>query len=351
MIQKEMLEAMKAEFTRVLENLDCRGRIPKILIIGREQVCKESLAEYLFGRDAEVEQGAHVTYLRYPYLEVILYDLEESSNYKAVLPPILDTVDVHWYSSTAPLLLKKEWDFQVLLTLQEYCPTALVVTSLKGWVFPARLKKLKAKLEEYYTGPVFPAYIKTGKKSAGKEEDWEGLLAWSVTMLQDSLQDDLLAASSAAIVDSLDAKKEYVLKKVIPAYTTGAGAVGAIPIPFSDAFLLIPEQVTMSVHILKIYGLEQSGRVITSFIGSTIISQIGKLIAGSFIKLIPIGGGAVGSVVNGSVAASFTWAIGMTVSEMAYRYKKAVAEGLNISFEDFFKYKDFKSVMDTFLIE
>jgi uncharacterized protein (DUF697 family) len=352
MIQKEMLNALRAEFTKSLENLNSSDRIPRLLILGRKEAKKENLVECLFGDEAEVEKEGNSTYLRYQYLEVTLYDLEESSNYKAILPPLLESVDVLWYCSTAPLLLKKEWDFQVLLTLQEHCPKALVVTSLKGWVFPTRLKKLKVKLEEYYQGPVFPAYFKVGKRSAGKEEeDWEGLLSWSVSVLQDSLQDDLLAATSTEIAVTLDAKKEYVMKKIIPAYTSGAGAVGALPIPFSDALLLIPEQVTMTVHILKIYGLEQSGRVITGFIGSTIVSQIGRLVAGSFIKLIPVGGSITGSVVNGSVATSFTWAIGMAISEMAYRYKKAVAAGLNASFEEFFKYKDFKSVMDTFWIE
>lgn len=349
MIQKEILEALRAEFTKSLENLNCSNRIPRLLILGRKEAKKENLVEYLFGEEVEIEESEYQTCMRFRYQEVVLYDIEESFNYKTELPPILDTVDILWYCSTGNLLLKKEWDFQLLLTLQEYCPTALVVTSLKGWAYPRRLKKLKAKLDEYYNGPVFPAYLKNGKRAVGREEeDWEGLLAWSISVLQDSLKDDMVA--SLTVANSLDEKKEYILRKVIPAYTSGAGAVGAIPIPFSDALLLIPEQVSMTVHILKIYGLEQSGRVITSLIGSTLISQIGKLAAGSLIKAVP-GGSVTGSVINGSVAATFTWAVGMAVSELAYRYKKAVAAGLKVSFEEYFRGNDVKSVMETFLIE
>jgi len=131
-------------------------------------------------------------------------------------------------------------------------------------------------------------------------------------------------------------------------YTSGAGVIGAVPIPFSDAMLLIPEQVAMTVHILKIYGLEQSGRVITGIISSTLLSQLGRLAAGSLIKILPGVGSVTGSIANGSIAASFTWALGMAISELAYRYKKAVATGLKISFEEFYKSQDIKKVMNEF---
>ena len=345
MIQKEMLEALRAEFMKSLQNLESLERIPRLLIIGRKRTGKEELLDCLFGKTDEIEQEGNVTALKFRYVEVLLYDLEESDHYQSELPELLDSVDVLWYCSTGPLLLKKEWDFQVLLTLQQYCPTALVVTSLKGWMFSSRLKRLQIKLAEYYEGPVYPAYLKTGKRSDGKkEEDWSGLLTWSVSVLEDSLQGDFIASSEN--IDLLDEKRDFIVRKIIPSYASGAGVVGAVPIPFSDALLLVPEQVAMTVHILKIYGLEQSGRIVSGMIGSTLLSQIGRLTAGSLVKLIPGAGSITGGAVNGSVAASFTWALGMAVSGTAYRYKKAVASGLRMSFEEYFKGQDFKNLVE-----
>lgn len=349
MINEELLRTLKAEFNKSLDKLEISDRLPRLLVIGRKNTGKNDLVSYLFGAvdNTNIEECDDYSILRLTSLEVVIYNLKESSNYKETLPVILKNTDLLWYCSTAPLLLKKEWDFQVLLTLQEYVPTALVVTSLKGWLFPKRLKKLHNKLNQYYEGPVFPAYLKTGKREQIRsEEDWSGLLSWSISVLEESLQGDFLASSVAE--DHLDEKREYVTRKVIPSYTSGACVVGAIPIPFSDALVLIPEQVAMTVHILKLYGLEQSGRVITGIIGSTLLSQLGRLAAGSILKLIPIGGNVAGAVVNSSVAASFTWALGMAISELAYRYKKAVASGLKMSFEEYFKAQDFNSVLGEF---
>lgn len=348
MIKEELLRTLKNEFEKSLDNLDIKDKLPRLLVIGRENMGKGDLISYLFGvpEGKELLQTGY-SVLTFRSIEVILYDLEESHNYKETLPEILEKTDLLWYCSTAPLLLKKEWDFQVLLTLQEYVPTALVVTSLKGWIFPSRLEKLSKKLDKYYDGPVFPTYLKSVKYSnSNNEEDWRGLLAWSLSVLEESLQGDFVASSIAN--DHLDEKRAYVVKKVIPSYTSGAGVVGAIPIPFSDALVLIPEQVAMTVHILKIYGLEKSGRVISGIIGSTLLSQLGRLAAGSLLKLVPGGGSITGSVINSSVAASFTWALGMSVSELGYRYKRAVASGLKMSFEEYFKSHDIKKVMDNF---
>ena len=349
MINEEILRTLKEEFHKSLDNLEVKDKLPRLLVIGRKKTGKNALVRYLFGEISEgnTEQYEDYSVLTYNSLEVIIYNLEEHHNYKETLPEILEVTDLLWYCSTAPLLLKKEWDFQVLLTLQQYTPTALVITSLKGWLFTHRLKKLKKKLDEYYEGPVYPAYIKTGK-TPGKvnEEDWSGLLSWSISVIEDSLQGDFVASSVA--IDNLDEKRIFIAKKVVPSYTSGAGVIGAVPVPFSDAMLLIPEQVAMTVHILKIYGLEQSGRVITGIISSTLLSQLGRLAAGSLVKILPGVGSVTGSVANGSIAASFTWALGMSVSELGYRYKKAVASGLKVSFEEFYKSQDIKKVMKEF---
>ena len=137
--------------------------------------------------------------------------------------------------------------------------------------------------------------------------------------LPDELQDTLQNVQKA----SLESKK-YSQAAVAMAVEAAFGE-GFAPIPFSDAAILVPTQVTMIASITTIFGMEISKSVITGFVSSTIgtagATVLGKTIVSNIIKLIPVVGTGAGGFISGSTASLLTTALGETyikLMEMIY---------------------------------
>ena len=145
----------------------------------------------------------------------------------------------------------------------------------------------------------------------------------------------------------LDEKKK-IANKVIAGYATGSAAIGGTPIPFSDAALLVPEQSAMVIHILKIYDLSNLKEVAKGLVGQLVISNIGKSIAGSLIKIIPGVGTWIGGAINASVAASITSAIGLSFSQICYITCQKIIKHEDIDYENIFNYDELLSLVKFF---
>jgi len=83
-----------------------------------------------------------------------------------------------------------------------------------------------------------------------------------------------------------------------------APAVGATPIPFSDAIALVPIQGAMIAKISQIYGMEigpdMAIPIISALVGLTGTTLIGRTLISSLIKFAPL----VGTVAGGTIAAA-----------------------------------------------
>ena len=112
------------------------------------------------------------------------------------------------------------------------------------------------------------------------------------------------------------ALKKSKAQAVVAASAAAALATGAVPIPFSDAALLVPEQITMLVGITSVFGIpiEKAtiAAVVSSTIGSAGATVLGKTIVTNLLKLIPGVGTVVGGVISGATAAALTTALGET---------------------------------------
>lgn len=96
--------------------------------------------------------------------------------------------------------------------------------------------------------------------------------------------------------------------------SVAAATVSASPIPFSDAALLIPIQITMITAIYKAYDREISEGIIKGALTATTASAFAKSLIGNVIKMIPVLGSAAGAVLNAGVAVGFTEAIGFSIA-------------------------------------
>ena len=92
-------------------------------------------------------------------------------------------------------------------------------------------------------------------------------------------------------------QKRFTANTATIGATTSAVVVGAIPIPYPDAAILVPLETGLTKLIFKIYGVEYSGELVTGIVGSTVITQVAK----SIVKSIPIAGAAVNGVVAGAI--------------------------------------------------
>lgn len=172
------------------------------------------------------------------------------------------------------------------------------------------------------------------------------LMQLSFEMLPQAYQD---AFAYAQQVD-VELRKQAVLNKkgkaktIVITATTLATTAAASPIPVSDAVVITPIQVSMIGGLAALYGLK--GPEITVAAMPMISRALGTMLAGNLIKFIPIIGSITGTVINGTIAATLTGAMGWFVQNQFEKIAIAKVLGqpppaLNFDFE---KFKDFLEV-------
>jgi uncharacterized protein (DUF697 family) len=133
--------------------------------------------------------------------------------------------------------------------------------------------------------------------------------------LVESTHDILPEAVRAAFVRVQKASKKLKVQCSVVAIVTAtvaAAAVGASPIPFSDAVLLVPIQVTLFVSLCLIWNLpvRQNRKFVVIHSGVQGLVSFGGLAIASSLKLIPGVGTIIGAIINSGVASFITAAIG-----------------------------------------
>lgn len=122
---------------------------------------------------------------------------------------------------------------------------------------------------------------------------------------------------NAQIVD-LDKKVANSQKAILTAVGTAFG-VGYIPIPFSDAAILVPIQIGMIAAITSAFGISHDKELMAAVLASTIgaggATAAGKAIVANTMKLIPGVGQAIGRTISGSTAALLTATLGFAYCE------------------------------------
>ena len=114
-------------------------------------------------------------------------------------------------------------------------------------------------------------------------------------------------------VDQQTAQKCH---RIIHAASLSAAIVGCSPIPFSDAFLLVPIQLTMMSRLHKLFGQSWSEGLGKSLSKELVVVGLGRSAVGNIIKFIPAVGTVSGAVINASVAVSITEALGWVTVKM-----------------------------------
>lgn len=115
-------------------------------------------------------------------------------------------------------------------------------------------------------------------------------------------------------------------QKAIPtilAFSSMAATAGAVPVPLVDTALLAGVQSAMLHQLAKLYGHALTSERIAEVAAALGIGFVGRQVARSLIKFIPVIGTAVGSVSGALLAGSSTFALGKAFCV----YYRAVLDG------------------------
>lgn len=141
--------------------------------------------------------------------------------------------------------------------------------------------------------------------------------------------EELVAETEKCLSDAIKNKKRHFLsiqkaniqkrkqamieecKTIIHVASGAAGTIGASPIPFSDAFAIVPIQAGMIYKMNDAFGMDLDKSVGASLIAGllsvTAVAQVGRTLINGFLKkFIP----AAESVAGGATAAVITEGIG-----------------------------------------
>ncbi len=125
-------------------------------------------------------------------------------------------------------------------------------------------------------------------------------------------------ALTAAQVLDVGRKRKRVAAIINQAVVVAAG-VGATPIPFADAALLVPNQVTMIARITAAYGLPPNRSKALAAAGAVVLTggatMAGRYAVTSLLKFVP-GGMIAGSAISATVAGALTKAVGTAWSRV-----------------------------------
>jgi uncharacterized protein (DUF697 family)/GTP-binding protein EngB required for normal cell division len=134
-----------------------------------------------------------------------------------------------------------------------------------------------------------------------------------VKVMERVLPEELLDTLQNVQIADLDGKKRKAHAAVATA-ASAAAFTGAVPIPFSDSAILIPEQVAMIGTITAIFGLDVDKNILSKLITATIgaggTTVLGKTVVSNLLKLIPGAGSVAGGAISAGTAAVITAALG-----------------------------------------
>jgi len=104
--------------------------------------------------------------------------------------------------------------------------------------------------------------------------------------------------------------------RIIHVAALSAAVIGCSPIPFSDAFLLVPVQLTMMSRLHKLFGQSWSENLGKNLSKELVVVSLGRSAVGNIIKFVPVVGTVSGAAINASVAVSITESLGWVTVKM-----------------------------------
>lgn len=354
---EEIIQAEWEKFTSKENKL-----FPNIMLLGATGCGKSSLINLVFGKELAVVNdvsrgttGFETYWGREHDMSVNLidsrgYEMEDGngesfhSYYNSIKVKMkesrekdpLEKIHIIWFCISVACKRIQNYDIQILHLLHKEPElrnrVAILLTKCDEDDADGSTAKTFRQLIASNVNGNMPVFEVSTDPTLKSELDLEKLMVWSANQLDDA---DLKEAFVASQMMNLKAKRKVAAGR-ITFYASSAAAIGATPIPVSDAALLTPLQITMAANIIHIYGMENFASISKALIGNVVISNLGKAFAGGLLKLIPGVGTIIGGAINAGVASLITSALGFAVSEICYDSCKKIAKGEDVDISSMF---------------
>ncbi|WP_225743993.1 YcjF family protein [Marinilactibacillus sp. Marseille-P9653] len=334
-----------------------------ILIAGKTGVGKSTLINNIF-REKLADTGIgkpvtkHLRKISKNGIPIVLYDTRglelEQTIQQRVKKEMLDLINqnkhskeaihVVYYCIQATSSRIEDMELELIKDISENIPVILVLTQALGQPtedFKRYLENMNLPVAGIQTVMSEPYVISDDYTipAFGLKE----LVSKSLEVIPEDAQKAFTNAQQADIERKAKNARRWATR-----YVASSFGIGFIPIPFSDASVLVPMQITLLAHITAIFGISLDKSSIVSIIaavgGTGSATFLGKSIVGNALKFIPGAGTVIGGVISGTTASIVTSALAASYIEVlsVMAFKEMNGETVNLSFIENLMRKQFK---------
>ncbi len=311
----------------VEEALRKRGRV-NVLIAGKTGVGKSTLINSLFqGNIAKTGQGKPVTTETLEYtkegIPVSIFDtrgleLEHHQKIVADLDKFVSDraededgnkhIHVAWVCISEDSRRVEAGETELVERMAKHMPVIVVVTKARAdQGFKAEVQRLLPQTRNVVQVLAVKEIADDGHITVPK--GLKELVEITMEVLPDAHRNAFAAAQKVNI-----RKKRERARLIVAASATSAAGVGAVPIPFSDAYALVPIQIGMLAGISAAFGLPLTQVFLSTLVSSAISgvggTLLGRTIVSNLLLLLPAAGPVLKGVISGGTAFALTTAMG-----------------------------------------
>ena len=326
-----------------------------VMLVGKTGVGKSTLVNNIF-REKLATTGVgkpvtkHLRRIQKEGVPIVLYDtrgLELSETVQSdVRKEIITTINekkslgidqaihVAYYCINANSSRIEEAEINFINELAQLLPVIVVLTQAMGQhaeVFKTYIDQLNLHIVGVL--PIMAETFIISETMTIPQSGLKELIALTFDVLPEDSRKAFINAQQVDIE-----RKAKAARRWARSYVATTFGIGFVPIPFSDATLLVPMQITMMSHITAIFGVSLDRASVATILGAiggtSGATYLGRYIVSNLVKLIPGAGTVAGGIISGTTASVLTSALAMSYIEVLTLMAKRELKGEAVSLSE-----------------